>query len=71
MVEDTENEIRNLLKFCELDFEEDCLNFYQTKRTVRTPSSEQVRQPIYNKGIGQWKNFEPWLDNLKETLLIK
>ena len=51
MVEDTENEIRNLLKFCELDFEEDCLNFYQTKRTVRTPSSEQVRQPIYNKGI--------------------
>jgi len=68
MVEDTENEIRNLLKFCELDFEEDCLNFYQTKRTVRTPSSEQVRQPIYNKGIGQWRNFDNWLDTLKKTL---
>ena len=68
MVEDTENEIRNLLKFCELDFEENCLNFYKTKRTVRTPSSEQVRQPIYNKGIGQWRNFDNWLDTLKKTL---
>ena len=71
MVEDTENEIRNLLKFCELDFEEDCLNFYKTKRTVRTPSSEQVRQPIYNKGIGQWRNFDNWLDTLKKTLSIE
>ena len=71
MVEDTENEIRNLLKFCELDFEEDCLNFYKTKRTVRTPSSEQVRQPIYNKGIGQWRNFDNWLDTLKKTLSME
>ena len=71
MVEDTENEIRNLLKFCELDFEDSCLNFYKTKRTVRTPSSEQVRQPIYNKGVGQWKNFDNWLDTLKKTLSME
>jgi tetratricopeptide (TPR) repeat protein len=68
MVENTEIEIRKLLDFCELDFEEDCLNFFKTKRTVRTPSSEQVRQPIYKKGVGQWEYFETWLDPLKETL---
>ena len=68
MVQDTENEIRNLLNYCELDFEESCLNFYKTKRTVRTPSSEQVRQPIYKKGVGQWENFDIWLDTLKKTL---
>ena len=64
-------EIRKLLDFCELDFEEDCLNFFKTKRTVRTPSSEQVRQPIYKKGVGQWEYFEPWLDPLKETLKME
>lgn len=71
MVENTEVEIRKLLDFCELDFEEDCLNFFKTKRTVRTPSSEQVRQPIYKKGVGQWEYFEPWLDPLKETLKME
>ena len=68
MVEDTEIEIQNLLEYCELDFEESCINFYKTKRTVRTPSSEQVRQPIYKKGIGQWENFDVWLGTLKKTL---
>ena len=68
MVENTENEIRKLLDFCDLDFEESCLSFFKTKRTVRTPSSEQVRQPIYKKGVGQWKYFESWLKPLKDTL---
>ena len=71
MIEDTENQIRELLKYCDLEFEENCLNFYKTKRTVRTPSSEQVRQPIYKKGIGQWQNFEPWLGDLKKTLQLE
>ena len=71
MVENTEVEIRKLLDFCELDFEEGCLNFFKTKRTVRTPSSEQVRQPIYKKGVGQWEYFESWLDPLKEVLQMK
>ena len=68
MVNDTEVEIRKLIDFCELDFEESCLNFFKTKRTVRTPSSEQVRQPIYKKGVGQWEYCESWLNPLKETL---
>ena len=65
MISNTEEEIRKLLEYCEVDFEEDCLNFYNNKRAVRTPSSEQVRQPIYNSSIQHWKNFEPYLDDLK------
>ena len=68
MVSDTENEIRKLLEYCQLEYEEACLNFYNTKRTVRTPSSEQVRQPIYKKGIGQWEHFDEWLGPLKHSL---
>ena len=50
MVEDTEAEVRRLLDYCGLPFEEDCLRFYENERAVRTPSSEQVRQPIYRDG---------------------
>jgi hypothetical protein len=71
MVENTEIEIKKLLEYCQLDFEENCLSFYKTKRTVRTPSSEQVRQPIYKKGVGQWEYFNKWLDPLKETLKME
>ena len=68
MVADTENEIRKLLEYCGLTFEESCLRFYETKRAIRTPSSEQVRQPVYTKGVEQWRNYEPWLGPLKEAL---
>ena len=70
MIENTENEIKKLLEFCGLKFEQSCIDFYKTKRTVRTPSSEQVRQPISKKGIGQWKNYEPWLGDLIKTLQL-
>jgi tetratricopeptide (TPR) repeat protein len=68
MVADTENQIRALLDYCGLDFEEQCLRFYETDRAVRTPSSEQVRKPIYKEGLEQWRNFEAHLDPLKEAL---
>jgi hypothetical protein len=69
MVSDTENEIINLIKFCGFEIEEDCFNFFKNKRAVRTPSSEQVRQPIYTKGIGQWKNYDKYLKPLKDIVL--
>jgi tetratricopeptide (TPR) repeat protein len=68
MVADTEAQIHALLDYCELDFEEQCLRFYETDRAVRTPSSEQVRKPIYKEGLEQWRNFEAHLDPLKEAL---
>ncbi len=68
MVADTENQIRRLLEHCGLPFEEQCLRFYETERAIRTPSAEQVRQPIYQGGLEQWRNFEAHLGPLKEAL---
>jgi tetratricopeptide (TPR) repeat protein len=68
VVADVETEVTRLLDFCGLPFEQTCVEFHQTERSVRTPSSEQVRQPIYTSGLEQWRNFEPWLDPLKEAL---
>jgi len=68
VVEDLEGSVRRLLDFCGLDFEPACLEFYKTERSVRTASSEQVRQPIFKEGLDQWRNFEPWLEPLKTAL---
>ena len=68
VVADTETQVRRILDYLGLPFEEACLNFHKTKRSVRTPSSNQVRQPIYKSGLEQWRNFEPWLDPLKQAL---
>jgi hypothetical protein len=68
MVEDPEREVRALLDYCGLPFEEECLHFYRNRRAVRTASSEQVRQPIFRESVEQWRNFEPWLGPLKAAL---
>ncbi|MGK2924398.1 MAG: sulfotransferase [Lysobacterales bacterium] len=68
MVADTENQIRALLNYCGLPFEDACLRFYETKRAIRTPSAEQVRQPIYTEGLEQWRHYEQHLGPLKEAL---
>jgi tetratricopeptide (TPR) repeat protein len=68
LVDDTENEIRRLLDYCGLPFEEGCLRFWETERAIATPSAEQVRRPIFRDALEQWRNFEPWLDPLKAAL---
>jgi tetratricopeptide (TPR) repeat protein len=68
MVENPEREIRRLLEFIGLPFEEQCLRFHETERSVRTASSEQVRTPLYKSGVDHWRNFEPWLGPLKAAL---
>jgi tetratricopeptide (TPR) repeat protein len=68
MVSDTETQIRRLLDYCGLEFEEQCLRFYETDRSIRTPSAEQVRQPIYKESMEQWRNYEAHLDPLKDAL---
>ncbi|MGH8157407.1 MAG: tetratricopeptide repeat-containing sulfotransferase family protein [Rhodanobacter sp.] len=68
MVEDTEGEVRRLLDYCGLLFEESCLRFFQNARPVRTASSEQVRQPIYREGVDHWRHYAPWLVPLELAL---
>jgi hypothetical protein len=68
VVDDLEGSVRRILEFCGLPFETACLQFHKTARSVRTASSEQVRQPIYRESLEQWKNYEPWLGPLKEAL---
>ena len=68
LVDDLEGNVRRLLEYCELEFEPACIEFYKTERSVRTASSEQVRQPIYREGLEQWRNFEPWLGPLRAAL---
>jgi hypothetical protein len=68
VVNDLEGSVRRILDFCNLDFEPRCIEFHKTVRSVRTASSEQVRQPVYREGLEQWKHFEPWLAPLKAAL---
>jgi tetratricopeptide (TPR) repeat protein len=68
LVDDLEGNVRRLLDYCELEFEPACVEFHKTERSVRTASSEQVRQPIYREGLDQWRHYEPWLGHLREAL---
>ncbi|MBV8403996.1 MAG: sulfotransferase, partial [Gammaproteobacteria bacterium] len=68
VVADLEGNVRRLLAHCGLGFEPGCVEFYRTERSVRTASSEQVRQPIYREALEQWRHYEPWLGALRDAL---
>ena len=68
VVDDLEGSVRRLLDHCGIEFEPGCVDFHKTERSVRTPSSEQVRQPIFRDGLDQWTKYEPWLGPLKAAL---
>jgi tetratricopeptide (TPR) repeat protein len=68
MVDDTEAQVKGVLEYCGLEFEEQCLRFYETDRAIRTPSAEQVRQPVYKEGLEHWRNYEKHLGPLKAAL---
>ena len=70
VVADLEGSVRRVLDHCGLDFEPACLKFYNNDRSVRTASSEQVRQPLNPKGLTQWRHFEPWLGPLRQALTL-
>ena len=73
IIEDLEGQVRRMLEFLELPFEEECISFYETDRSVRTASSEQVRRPINKEGMERWKpysrNLKPLLNHLGEDLV--
>ena len=68
LVADTEGQVRRMLAHIGVEFEPACLAFHENDRPVRTPSAEQVRQPITSAGLEQWKHYEPWLGELKAAL---
>ena len=68
LVDDLEGNVRRILGHCGLAYESACVEFYRTERSVRTASSEQVRQPIYREGLDQWRHYEPWLGLLRAAL---
>ena len=68
VVADLEGQVRRLLDYCGLSFEQACVDFHNTERSVRTPSSEQVRQPIFTTSLEAHKPFEPWLGPLQQIL---
>ncbi|KCZ89877.1 tetratricopeptide repeat-containing sulfotransferase family protein [Hyphomonas jannaschiana] len=68
VLDDLESQVRKLLDYCGLPFDERCVNFHQTERAVRTASSEQVRRPINKAGLEQWRPYEAHLGPLKSAL---
>jgi len=73
VIEDLEGQVRRMLEFLELPYEEECISFHETDRLVRTASSEQVRKPINKEGMERWKPYskhlKPLLDSLDKELL--
>jgi hypothetical protein len=68
LVENTEAEVRKLLEYLGVPFEESCLRFYDTSRPIYTPSSEQVRRPIDVTKKDEWRPYDQWLGPLKQGL---
>jgi tetratricopeptide (TPR) repeat protein len=64
IINNPNKKIRELLNFCNVEFESSCLDFHKSKRPVKTASSEQVRQPMYKTGLDYWKNYRNNLDIL-------
>ena len=68
VVSDLDAQVKRILDFCDLPFEEGCLRFHETERAIKTASSEQVRKPIYSSSVNLWRNYEDKLADLIEVL---
>ena len=70
LINKSDHEAKKLLEYCELEWDENCLNFYKNKKTVSTASVAQVRNPIYKTSIKNWENYSKELGSLKNMLEI-
>ncbi len=68
LVENLDTSVRQVLAHCGLEFDPACLAFHRSRRVINTPSSEQVRQPLFREGLSQWQHYDSWLDPLREAL---
>ena len=63
-----ENQIRNLLRFCDLNWDDKCINFHNNKRIIKTASDVQARNKIYMSKVNSWKRYENELTSLFKVL---
>ena len=70
LIENNEVEIKNLLNYCDLEWDENCMTFYKNKKSVSTASLAQVRSPIYKSSIEKWKNYSGDLKELSDFIKI-
>ncbi len=68
LISNPDGEIKNLIKFCDLEWEDNCINFYKTKRSIKTLSVSEARKPIYKSSLSSSSNFNPYLKNAFEKL---
>jgi hypothetical protein len=68
LVRDTEAQTKRILDYCNLPFDQSCLEFYKNKRFVNTASEFQVNRPVYTDSIGRWQKYENHLGPLLKTL---
>ncbi len=68
VIDDLDGSVRRILDHVGLPFEPACLDFHKSSRSVRTPSSEQVRQPIFREGLDQWMRYQAELEPLASAL---
>tara|TARA_Y100001970_G_scaffold289873_1_gene421566 strand:- start:6146 stop:7792 length:1647 start_codon:yes stop_codon:yes gene_type:complete len=71
LINDNVKEIKNLLKYCNLSWDKNCLSFYKTKSVVRTLSASQVRKKIYTSSIGKWKPYAGHMREVKNIIKLK
>jgi tetratricopeptide (TPR) repeat protein len=68
LVDDLDTSVRRILAHCGIAFDPACLAFHRSRRAINTPSSEQVRQPLFREGLSQWRHYDAWLGPLRESL---
>ena len=68
IIENPENEIKDMVKFCNLNWEENCLKFYNNKTPIKTLSTAQARKPIYKSSKNSFKKFAPFLKDLNKLI---
>jgi len=67
LVENQEEVSRKIIEFCDLDWDDNCMQFHKNKRFVKTASYDQVRQPMYKKSVARWKNYKEQIKPLLNT----
>ena len=68
LINNPEEEIKNLINFCDLNWDDKCLNFYKTKRSIKTLSVAEARKPIYKSSLSSSLNYEPFLKDSFDKL---